>query len=55
MVTLYMCSSDTPGEVMILFRLGKSDMSRYGYLEVFQRVLGTRDNESRHDYLRVNL
>ena len=25
----------------------KSDMSRYGYLEVFQRVLGIRDNENR--------
>ena len=25
----------------------KSDMSRYGYLEVFPRVLGLRDKESR--------
>ena len=30
----------------------KSDMSKYGYLEVFQRVPSTRDNESRL-YLKV--
>ena len=28
-------------------KICNSDMSRYGYLEVFQRSLGIRDNESR--------
>ena len=30
----------------------KSDMSRYGYLEVFQTVLGIRDNKSRLHLLK---
>ena len=36
--------------VVVLSQTCKSDMSRYGYLEVFHRVLRLRDNESRLYY-----
>ena len=32
----------------------KSDMSKYGYLEVFHRVLGFRDNESQLYIILIN-
>ena len=44
------CSCVKVGCSNIFPQFCKSDMSRYGYLEVFQRVPGIRDNEIRLQY-----